>query len=208
MGTTDIAATEVLAEPRRRGRPRQNSRADEVLACASAMFGTRGYVDTSLEDIATQLGMTRAGLYYYAESKEDLLEKCYEWTHARYTVRLNAELGEGTGREMLERFFLVYGEAVCDDASRCFLSSEDHYLSPERQQQSAKRIADVNDKVAELLHRGINDGSLVAQETRYAMAALLGAFNSLHRLQRPGGPSPREMGKKVLKVLMEGLQAG
>ena len=149
--------------------------------------------------------MTRAGLYYYAESKEDLLEKCYDWTHQRYRQRLETELGDGTGREMLERFFLLYAEAACDDASRCFLSAEDHYLSPERQEQSAKRINYVTDRAAEILRRGAADGSLVVHDPRYALATLFGAFNSLHRHMRPGGPSPRQMGEAILKVLLLGM---
>ena len=190
---------------RPRGRPKSDSRLDEVLTCAAAMFSTRGYSASGLEDIASQLGMTRAALYYYAESKEDLLEKCYAWTHARYRDRLDKELGEGTGRELLSRFFLLYGEAACDDSSRCFLSSEDHFLSPDRQKQAAERIHDVNRIATDLFKKGIEDGSLAECDHRYALATLFGAFNSLHRIQRSGGPSPRKMGEGLLAIVLNGI---
>src|ERR1700712_5651743 len=109
---------------RSRGRPRKDSRLEEVLSCAAALFSSRGYAMTTLEDIGTQLGMTRPGIYYYAESKEDLLFKCYTWTGERFFKRLENELGDGSGRELLSRFFLIYSEAGCDDASRFFLSNE------------------------------------------------------------------------------------
>ncbi len=191
--------------PRPRGRPRLETRMEEVLTSAAAMFSARGYAATGLEDIAAQLGMTRAGLYYYADSKEDLLEKCYAWTHQRYRDRLDRELGEGNGKELLSRFLLIYSEAVCNDSSRCFLSSEDHYLSPERQKQAAQRIHDVNGIAADLLKRGIADGSLAPCDPKYAIATVFGALNSLHRLVRPGGPSPREMGQAILDILLSGL---
>lgn len=190
---------------RPRGRPRSDSRLEEVLTCAAALFSARGYAATSLEDIATQLGMTRAGLYYYADSKEDLLEKCYIWAYRRHLERLQNELGEGNGRELLTRFFLIYAEAVCDDACRCFLSAEDHYLSPEQQKQSDDRLHKITLMAQDILARGVADGSLAAHTSRYALTTMFGAFNALHRLVRPGGSSPREMGQGVLDVLLAGL---
>lgn len=192
--------------PRRpRGRPRSESRLEEVLGCAAALFSARGYAATGLEDIAGQLGMTRAALYYYADSKEDLLEKCYIWAYRRHLERLENELGAGTGREMLTRFFLIYAEAVCDDACRCFLSAEDHYLAPEQRRQSDHRLHKITDMVQDILARGVADGSLAAHVPRYALTAIFGAFNALHRMVRPGGPSPREMGQGILDVLMAGM---
>lgn len=192
-------------ERRPRGRPRSDSRQDEVLACAAALFSSRGYAATTLEDIGAQLGMTRPGLYHYAKSKEDLLEQCYVWTQKRFLDQLEKELGEGTGREQLTRFFLVYSEMVCDDASRCFLSSENHYLSPERQVEAQKRVQAVNAIAADLLAKGAADGSLAACDRKFALTALFGAFNSLHTLTRSGGPSPRTMGQAILKIVLEGL---
>lgn len=191
---------------RPRGRPRSDSRLEEVLTCAAAMFSSRGYAATTLEDIGAQLGMTRPGLYHYAKSKEDLLEQCYAWTQKRFLDKLEQELGQGTGREQLVRFFLVYSEMVCDDASRCFLSSENHYLSAERQLEAQKRVHAVNAIAADLLAKGAADGSLAACDRKFALAALFGAFNSLHNLVKPGGPSPRSMGEAVLKIVLAGLE--
>src|ERR1700761_428105 len=114
------AAVKTPTPPRPRGRPKLTSRLDEVLSCAAAMFSSRGYAAASLEDIAAQLGMTRAALYYYATSKEDLLYKCYQWNYETFMARIETELGEGTGLELLTRFFMIYSEAICNDFSRCF----------------------------------------------------------------------------------------
>ena len=48
-------------------------RAEEVLACAVEIFNERGYAATSVGDIADALGILKGSLYYYIESKEDLL---------------------------------------------------------------------------------------------------------------------------------------
>ena len=118
---------------RQRGRPKLDTRVEEVLSCAATMFSSRGFAAATLEEIGAELGMTRPGLYYYAKSKEDLLDQCYVWGFKKFMARLENELTEGTGREMLSGFFGIYSEVVCDDASRCFLASENHFLSPPRQ---------------------------------------------------------------------------
>nr|WP_321440610.1 TetR/AcrR family transcriptional regulator [uncultured Hyphomonas sp.] len=190
---------------RPRGRPRLDRRHEEVLTCAAAMFSSRGYAATTLEDIGAELGLTRPGLYYYAKSKDDLLNQCYAWSFKKLTDRVNAELGDGTGRERLARFFQIYSEAVCDDASRCFLASENHFLTPESQKEAAKRVSEVNRIVGGLIDQGIADGSLAQCDRKYALIVLFGAFNSLPKLYKHKGPPPDEMGQNLFNFIINGL---
>lgn len=48
---------------------------------------------SSPEGIASQLCMTRTALYY-ADGKQDLLEKRHAWTHARYRDASRRNLGK------------------------------------------------------------------------------------------------------------------
>lgn len=57
----------------RNGTQKSLDRAREVYLTAAQIFFTKGYDSTSLNDVADQLGITKAGLYYYVESKQDLL---------------------------------------------------------------------------------------------------------------------------------------
>jgi AcrR family transcriptional regulator len=64
------------------GRRRRNARADaapayearlaEIIATAATVFLAKGYRATSFKDIAEAIGVDRASLYYYFESKQDL----------------------------------------------------------------------------------------------------------------------------------------
>ena len=63
-----------LHQPRRR-------REREVLDVAARLFHERGYADTSVQDIADELGILKGSLYHYIEVKEDLLFRLLgEWT--------------------------------------------------------------------------------------------------------------------------------
>ncbi|CAN5859268.1 TetR/AcrR family transcriptional regulator [soil metagenome] len=57
----------------RNGTLKSLDRAQEIYLAAAQIFFTKGYNATSLNDIADALGITKAGLYYYVESKQGLL---------------------------------------------------------------------------------------------------------------------------------------
>lgn len=58
-----------MARPRTQGPETRG----KILDVALTLFTDRGYDKTSLRDIAEQLGITKAALYYYFERKEDIL---------------------------------------------------------------------------------------------------------------------------------------
>ena len=57
----------------RNGTQKSIDRAQEIYLTAAQIFFTKTFAATSLNDIAAALGVTKAGLYYYVESKQDLL---------------------------------------------------------------------------------------------------------------------------------------
>lgn len=57
----------------RNGTQKSLDRAQEIYLTAAHIFFTKGYSASSLNDIADSLNITKAGLYYYVESKQDLL---------------------------------------------------------------------------------------------------------------------------------------
>src|SRR3712207_149850 len=57
----------------RNGTQKSLDRAQEIYLTAAQMFVERGFESTSLADIADTLKITKAGLYYYFESKQELL---------------------------------------------------------------------------------------------------------------------------------------
>lgn len=54
-------------------RPATLKKRTEILRAATDVFGSRGYVNGTLQDIADQVGMTHAGILHHFGSKEQLL---------------------------------------------------------------------------------------------------------------------------------------
>lgn len=54
-------------------RPRPRDRKDRIVAAAAARFGAAGFRATSVEDIASDVGVTAGAIYRHFQSKDDLL---------------------------------------------------------------------------------------------------------------------------------------
>lgn len=50
-----------------------DNRMDEILTAALALFSRKGYLKTSLTEVAEAVGLTKGGIYHYIDKKEDLL---------------------------------------------------------------------------------------------------------------------------------------
>lgn len=88
------------------GRPRKMG-ADSVTKikdAATRLFAQNGYANTSLDDIANDVGLTKGGVYYYFRSKEQLLLNILEDIESRSI--------DETGRAMTESSEPALGQLV------------------------------------------------------------------------------------------------
>jgi AcrR family transcriptional regulator len=66
----------------------------KLLDAARTLFGTRGYNDTSLDDIVAAAGVTKGALYHHFGGKEDLFRAVFE--------QIKREVSERVGATFLE----------------------------------------------------------------------------------------------------------
>lgn len=72
MSTTDVPAPDPAQEPIQAGGTADTTR-ERILRAALRLFAEHGYGATSMREIAEQLGITKAALYYHFDSKEDIV---------------------------------------------------------------------------------------------------------------------------------------
>src|SRR5579871_1336002 len=73
----ETSSTEATGKRRPRGVTRER-----ILDVSLELFNEQGYDKTSLREIAEQLGVTKAALYYHFERKEDILLELHLRLHA------------------------------------------------------------------------------------------------------------------------------
>lgn len=81
------------------------NRHEQVLDEAARQLNARGVLLTSLQEIATKLGVSRGAMYYYVADREDLVFQCYRRA-AELTARhlLEASRSSGSPVDILRNF--------------------------------------------------------------------------------------------------------
>jgi AcrR family transcriptional regulator len=131
---------------------KSNDTKQRILEVALDLFTEQGYDGTSLRQIAEQLGVTKAALYYHFESKEDILMALHMRLHdfgkdalvriggeAPVSLALWEELLDGIVGEMLSqrKIFLMHER---NQASLEKLHREDHDAEHEDIQNQFRRV--------------------------------------------------------------------
>lgn len=153
---------------------RKSDTRERIQQTALGLFVSRGYEKTSLREIAEELGVTKAALYYHFKTKEDILGALSE--QLGRPVDELVSWGEAqpptleTKRELLSR----YSEALRDAAPIYRIMQENQATLRNLSIGRAQRER-VN-AVSRLLHAG--DGALDTQ-VRYASALLTVHYGAL-----------------------------
>ena len=78
-------------------RPETTTRAEQarqtkegILAVALNLFAQRGYAATSLQDIADEMSLTKAAVYYHFRSKAELLQAICEPVYETITAVIDS----------------------------------------------------------------------------------------------------------------------
>jgi len=79
-----------VARIARTTRSEQTAQAKQrILELAARMFAERGYDGTAMQDVAQELGLTRAALYYHYASKADILREIIDAETSRFFATLD-----------------------------------------------------------------------------------------------------------------------
>jgi TetR/AcrR family transcriptional regulator len=88
-------------------RPATIQKGDAVLEAAAALIARKGFEATSMRDVSAATDVSLAGLYHYAESKEELLYKIQYRTFASLlSAQKAAAKLAGTAEERLRRLIV------------------------------------------------------------------------------------------------------
>jgi AcrR family transcriptional regulator len=141
IGPLSDPETATAIPPRTAAKPQADTKSDtrqRILDVALDLFTEQGYDGTSLREIAEQLKITKAAIYYYFESKEDILMALHMRIHDFGRDAL-MRIGEGP-------VTLVLWEALLNEVLGEMLAQRKLFLLHER-----------NQAVMEKLHREDHD---------------------------------------------------
>jgi AcrR family transcriptional regulator len=191
----------------RRGRPGHSL--DSLLDVAVAVFNERGYDATSMEELATRLGVTKSAIYHHVSSKVELLRLALDRAlDALFAV--TEEPGATTGPAIDRLEHVVRGSVRVLAAELPFVTLLLRVRGNSPVEQAALERRRRFDRVVTDLVRAAEEEGDVRPDVDPAITSrlLFGTVNSLVEWYRPdGGLSADDLADALVATTFQGLRA-
>jgi AcrR family transcriptional regulator len=216
-GGRTIPATRQQSDNARRRHERRNAdrrasgeRWQTILKGAAEVFRREGFARARLEDVAAEVGINRASLYYYVGTKEELLVALIEQPAYTMTRHCREALDSGApADEKLRRALRAYIEDMTDSPEIFLLFSESQHLATISEAKDIVANADAYGKaLLAIVEEGIASGVFRRDlDPRLVMLGILGMHNWIHRWYVPGGRNTlTEIGDAFAEMTLAGLR--
>jgi AcrR family transcriptional regulator len=164
---------------------------ESILRTAARIFAEKGYHQASIRDIARATGVSLSGLYYYFDSKEELLFLIQD--HAFGTLLANLERNLDGVEEPHRRLRILVENHlryfIDAKAEMKVLSHESESLTGDYRRRVNEKKRRLSDVAMEILGEIRPGGGI---DLRVATFSLFGMMNWLYNWHRPGLDAPVE----------------
>ena len=195
-------------------RPRgtlNESRWEEVLTAATAVFAEKGYRSATLRDIAERVGLLTGSLYYYINSKEELLFEILKRSHLQgleFVSNDQAVGGSLTPPERLARLIRNWmgGLQTLPPALRV-AEFDFRSLPPDKYAEIEALRRKISDVPYRIISDGISQGYFDSSiDPHIATATLFRILTSTSEWYRPGGHVEwSKVSEFYVRLVVEGM---
>ncbi|MCC5969197.1 MAG: TetR family transcriptional regulator [Pararhodobacter sp.] len=180
-----------------------------VLLVASRIFNEKGYHGTSLDEIAEEVGVTKAALYYYFKNKEQLLFDCMTVSYeCGARARQETQALEGSAFEKLQYLYRRFAELLMLERGAYTSRANMHALPEDVRATLMERRRQLDRFSRDLLQRCIDEGSVRPLDVRITSNYFLGAVNWILRwYPDKDGNSPDVIAANFVDLMINGVRA-
>ena len=181
----------------------------ELLDAATGVFAEKGYDAASLQDIAERVGILKGSIYYYIDSKADLLAHLLRETHQTGLQNIT-EQSRGENDPLTRLFQMIVGHIfyVCSNLNKTAV-----FLREIRKLNSEQRAEILGDEhgYRRVFERVISEGlalGLIRSQVNPKLAAVctLSSLNSIYTWYHEGGEfTPVEIAQNLSTSTLMGL---
>jgi len=186
-----------------------NNRLELIIEAAARMFDSKGYSATSTQDIANEVGLLKGSIYYYINSKEDLLFRIIEESHEG-ALRAIATVSHLDVGPLAKSYALVktHVKVFHDDrVKHSVFFKEFRSLSDDRKEV----IRGTGHAYSLFLRSILEEGQQIGEvdqglNPRLATAGIVGMLNSMSFWYQDGGSwGPDKIGSQFGEQVVMGL---
>ncbi len=184
-------------------------RRQELIDAAAKIFQDKGYEAASIQDVADALGILKGSVYYYIDSKEDLLFAAIQEVHESALANMEKirELDEPP-LTLIRLFIESHVKHVSDNLVKATVFFHDfRSLDPKRHEYIVSERDSYDAFLRELIMRGQAEGSICKDvDPKLATLAILGMMNWTYQWYRVGGSmDSATIGRQFADFALAGL---
>jgi AcrR family transcriptional regulator len=186
----------------------------EIVAAAAEVFHENGYRAATLQEVASRVGLLKGSLYYYIESKEDLLFAVIQTEYERGIGTLAEDEATASApppvrlAAFIRRWMDVTLATLPQQTS--VLVSETRHLGPERLEEIMRERQRIHDFVRGIVTAGVASGDFDAVvHPGVATNVLFSMMDGTQQWYRASGSlSVPELTDWIVSFVLHGLAAG
>jgi AcrR family transcriptional regulator len=197
------------AEERARERKQlRELKREAVLLAAAQEFNASGYHNTTLDEIAKRLNVTKPTIYYYVTNKDEILTEIFRSGCAALAEAADeVDASDLAGLDKLAAFMRRYAELMTTDFVMNVALLEDTCLGPEMRAEVREIKSAIDRRFRTFVEEGIRQGAIAECDPKLAAFTIAGALNGIARWYQPEGPrDPGEIAELIVNMLVEGLR--
>jgi len=184
-------------------------REQEILQTAADVFFRKGFHATSLEDIAKVIGIRKSSLYYYVQTKDELLFRIVQRGLQSMTDQLQVICrGEGPPSEKLRKSVENHITAYDTQYSTLGVNLREERSIASQYRKDYLAIRDTYEALFRgLISEGVATGAFRTCDPATMTRAILGMVNWLAIWYHPGGPlTASSLSSQFTEFILKGLQ--
>lgn len=206
--TTRRAANGSEARPRRGEAVRQA----ELLAIAADLFADRGYVATTVRDIADEAGILSGSLYHHFDSKESMIDEILSTFIDQTLASYESVIAEGKGpKETFEGLVRTSLDSMVDSRAAILIyQNEARFLAAQPRFSYLSAAHRKFEKIwTDVLKKGVKSGEFRDSiDPKLVYRLVRDTVWTAPRWYRPGGSlKPERIIDQYLAVLVDGVAA-
>lgn len=190
----------------------QPAPARRLLVAAVQAFAERGYHATTTRDISTRVGLSPAGVYVYYKSKEELLHRICQVSHAHSLTAIQAAARRSPD-DPVAQIASVVGDFAAWHARYHIparvISYELAALSPSHYEEIVAMRHQIDLVVRSTLERGVAAGAFDVADVIGTARALLSLTIDVARWYRSSGrQAPEDIGRLYADLAVRMVRTG
>ena len=170
-------------------RNKGTTRKDEIIEIATRLFADRGYHVATLDDVAKQLDVTKAALYYHISGKEEILREICNRVMKRVTRdTLKVRKSDLSPKEKMRIIIhQLVGLAAEGREEAAIVFEQTGGLSARTHNIIQHQKKEVERNLQQVLKEGVQQGDFAIDDVRITSFAILGLCNWTYHWYRSGG---------------------